>query len=276
VIATNLAGSTNASALVTVTTKPKLIITEVLAGQAAPTTGHMDFWELSNLDDRPVNLRGYRYDDSSQSFAVSHVIGGNVIIQPGESIVFIEATAATVNTAITNFRAWWGTNLPTGLQIVAWTNGGAGLSQTSDAVNFWNAAATDNTDTIASVSFASAVAGRSFVYNPESLPIGGVMNILGTNGWNAAWAATQSSDIGSPGRIVDPLVLTATSGSGQINVTWPSTVGRGYALDLKPGLATPTWSPLTNVTAIGTTTTVTLPADAEQGLYRGRVIIPIP
>lgn len=277
VVASNLAGVTNVSAVVNVTTKPKLVITEILAGQAAPTTGHMDWWELTNLDDRAINLRGYRYDDSSQSFAVSHVIGQDVIIQPGESIVFIEAgPSGNIPVLKSNFLAWWGTNLPPGLQIIAWTNSGAGLAQSSDAVNFWNAAATDPSDTIASATYASAVVGTSFVYDPENPPVAGIMNKLATNGWNGAWAAVQSGDIGSPGYVVAPHRLTTTAGAGTVDISWDSTPGRAYAVDSKPSVLATNWTTVTNVTATGPATTVTLPAGDEQAVYRGRVIIPLP
>ena len=131
----------NASATVTVTPKPKLIITEVHS--SGNTAGQDDWWELTNFDDRAHNLRGYRFDDDSQSLASAITITNDVTIAPGESVVLFENSSAT-NRLPAQFRNWWGgTNLRDDLQIIIYKGSGISLSGSNgDGLYVWNAAAT--------------------------------------------------------------------------------------------------------------------------------------
>jgi beta-galactosidase len=87
VVLTNSAGSTNASAVLIVTPKPTLKITEAMSSESTNTStgdvsNHSDWWELSNLGNFPVNLQGYRFDDATFSLAAAFTITNNVTIQP--------------------------------------------------------------------------------------------------------------------------------------------------------------------------------------------------
>jgi hypothetical protein len=48
-----------------------------------------DWWELTSFDTYAVNLRGYRFNDSPARLKSAVVITNDVIIQPGESVLFI-------------------------------------------------------------------------------------------------------------------------------------------------------------------------------------------
>ena len=98
----NELGETNASATLTVTVRPRLKITEVMAYPAdAETTTHEDWFELTNEDIVPVQLQGYRFRDLS-SFASAFVIRRSLVIQPGESVIFVRTMSPAA------FRRWWG------------------------------------------------------------------------------------------------------------------------------------------------------------------------
>jgi hypothetical protein len=74
-----------------VTNRPRLLITEVHPTGSAV---QQDWWELTSFDSRPISLLGYRFDDDSRSLATAFVITQDVVIHPGQSIVFVESTAS--------------------------------------------------------------------------------------------------------------------------------------------------------------------------------------
>lgn len=274
VIAYNTVGTNAVSAVVMVTRKPLLIVTEVQSSEASPSAGHADWWELSNLDDHSVNLRGYRFDDGSQSIASAFAFTNDIIVRPGESIVFVQDISPE------QFRAWWGTNLAANVQVVTYPDISLGLGGGGDAINLWNPTATNNTDkiTFASFSAAHSPAGPTFVYQPDSnvgrLP--NILNFFATNGVNGAFAATNGLDIGSPGAIVEPLILNVAADAGEAVLSWASTPNRSYTVDYKDDVAAATWTVLTNVIATGTSTVVSDPGGPGARLYRGRVNVLIP
>ena len=271
----NSAGSTNASATLTVTPKPLLAITEVSSGQATneagSTLGHGDWWELTNLGDFPVDLRGYRFDDSTESLAAAYTITNEIFLQPGESLVLVEGMTDEA------FRAWWGPeNLPPGQRILGYSGGGLGLSGTSgDALNLWNAVATDKADKVAGVTFSAGTEGVSFVRDPESgIFWGNTTTGLATLGVNGAVAAAVNGDIGSPGTVIAPLRVASTWSNGELNLTWSSQAGRDYAVFVKPELFSGTWTAVTNLTATGSTTTATNVPAVSGNVFRVRVTLP--
>ena len=75
-------------------------ITEVMSN--ALTLGNMDWWELTNYGDAPIDITGWKVDDNSYSLvsAVSLVPSATgtepawSLIDPGESVVFMESAAA--------------------------------------------------------------------------------------------------------------------------------------------------------------------------------------
>ncbi|WP_028059842.1 hypothetical protein [Candidatus Solirubrobacter pratensis] len=74
-------------------------------------------------------------DDSSNAFGSAVALTGVSGIAPGESVIFTEGNAAAAFKA-----AWFGENVPTGLQIGSYSGSGVGLSTDGDAVNLFDAA----------------------------------------------------------------------------------------------------------------------------------------
>ncbi len=276
VIIANLAGTNAAPASVTITPKPKLYVTEAHStGSSAPAPGGQDWWELTNLGGFPVGLRGCRFDDISGSLSTSLTFTNDITIQPGESIVLVE------NMPASQFRAWWG--LPDSVKVASYGGVSAlSFSSSGDGIFFWNAAATVDSDYICGVTFSSSTQTaprRSFVWDPDSpnaqQPLPGLLNVAAADGVNGA-STVSTGDIASPGRIVEPLRLTASPGAGGVALSWSSTSGRAYAIDFKNQITDPAWMILTNLVAASGTTVVVDATATPKRIYRGRVILPTP
>ncbi len=265
VLVSNLVGNTNLSATLTVTPKPNLVITEVMANAASGVGGHQDWWELSNLDTFAVNLRGYRFDDDSASLTAAYQITNDVTVVPGESIVFVE------NMTPDAFREWWGPqNLRAGLQIIPYVGASLGLGANGDAINFWNAAANTNTDRIAGVTFSASTRGVSFGYDPATQLFGG----LSAPTVNGAFAAAVNGDLGSPGVVVNqPRFATLNQDGNGLSLTFVTQPGRSYDIQYKDHLPDATWTTLTNVVATSNLLTITDPASLTSASRFYRVVL---
>ncbi|MGA3142742.1 MAG: CotH kinase family protein [Verrucomicrobiota bacterium] len=270
ILVTNLAGGTNASFVLTVTPKPNLVITEAMSSESKGTINstldHLDWWELTNLGDFPVNLQGYRFDDDHDSFSDADTLTNNVTIAPGESIILAEDMTPD------QFRTWWGPqNLPAQLQIITYPS--IGFSSSGDAVYLWNAAANSLTDTVASVTFPAATRGVSFGYDPVSNTFGG----LSVAGQSGAFVAAVNGDIGSPGAILNLPRFTSfnfNSASG-FNLSFVTQPNLNYRLEYKNDLAAPAWTTLTNFTAVSTLFLITDPvADTNSARFYRVVVTP--
>src|SRR5262245_28673885 len=107
----------------------QLAITEAMSS----ATSGPDFWELTNFGTNTINLTGYKWRDSS--FTVANADSSpfeQLSIGPWESIIFVENKITAEQ-----FRDWWGTTLPAGLQIIPYVYAGKGLSQDGDSVRLW-------------------------------------------------------------------------------------------------------------------------------------------
>jgi hypothetical protein len=239
VIASNTVGTATNTALLTVRPKPDLRITEVQSAEAAsPGVPTGDWWELTSFEAAPVNLAGWRFNDSGGGLADPFVLTNSLTIAPGESIVFVE------NLTPAEFQNWWGaTNLPAGLQIVSYHGSGLSFAATGDGVRLWNDVATDPADTIASADFGSSTPGLTFNYDPLSAAFG-VQSRLGVNG---VFQAASAPDIGSPGRILAPLAapsLRLNVAAGQVQISFQASTGRRYSLESRSGLGPDSpWEP---------------------------------
>lgn len=264
VIARNSLGSVTNQFQVTITPPPQLVITEVMSSSSTNAAGHEDFWELTNLGTFPVPLKGYRFDDSSETLDEAFVITNDLVIEPGESVIFVEAMTAR------EFRDWWGdANLLPDLKIVTYR--GNGLSSNGDAVNLWNAAAADDSDRVASAVFSSATSGVSFGFNPDTREFGA----LSTAGTRGAITAASGGDIGSPG-VIRPTVIparvrisSATRTGGNLRITWNSEAGKNYQIQardsLNPGAA---WTTIETVPGQAGSTSRDLPIAAGDRYVR--------
>jgi hypothetical protein len=277
-IASNSVGTNLASATLTVGPKPRLLITEVQPSGSGES-GHADWWELTSFDSRAFNLKGWRWDDSSHSLAPgnAYVFTNDIFIHPGETMIFVE------NISASGFRAWWGPNLPAGLQINTYIGGGLGLSQTADEVNLWNAVTlvgNELTERICGVNFAASFTNSTLVYDPENPPVAGVFSVFSTNtiagaAANGIFQAAQLFSMGSPGYVIAPIRITSSlTEDGKIALSWNSAANRNYTVEYKTDIVATNWLTLTNLTATGPSATVTDPAGATSRFYRVGAVIP--
>ena len=270
VIVTNSVGGTNVSTVLNVTPKPNLVITEVMSGESADnsngdTSGHNDWFELSNFGDFPVNLSDYRIDDNSASINQTAKVNGPATIHPGESVVFVLAMTPQA------FRDWWGTNLPPSVQVISYNGSGEGLSGTGDEVHIWNAAATDNSDQVTAVGFGAGTVGNSFGFDLNYLDQSGFDGFtLTTAGVDGAFTAAVGGDIGSPGAVLNmPSLTKATITNGRFNLSWVSQPNWNYTIQYKTNLTDLNWNTLTNIKS-GDTNVMNYfdPATSTQRYYR--------
>jgi len=237
VTASNASGTVSTSATLTVRLKPDLRITEVMS-QAAPSPGvpTADWWELTSFESQPVNLSGWRFNDSGGGLLDPYTNAGPLVIAPGESIIFAE------NLTTAEFGNWWGaSNLPANLQIINFSGTGLAFAAGGDGVRLWDNVTVDANDPVASVDFGAAIAGATFNYNPATQQFG-ELSQLGVNGVFTAGAAT---DIGSPGWITDrPIfpVLHITRTGTQVRIEFDAEAGRRYALEVREDVASGEWA----------------------------------
>jgi len=267
VIVSNTVGAATNTAALTVTFKPNIRVTEVMASQSTndvngSTANHGDWFELSNLGDFAVSLKNFRMDDSSALLASSVLITNDTTIAPGESVICIEVTGTnTPDTQIADFRTWWGLSNSTP-QVITYSGANVGLSATADGVTVWNAAASADADTINSVTIGASTRGVSFTADANGLNFDGAM--LSVAGVNGAYASPVGGDIGSPGFLTvivtppNPSQLTVTAFTPPTNsFTFSSQTGYHYAVQYNADLTTTNWITLTNITASGALQTFT-------------------
>lgn len=242
VVASNASGAVTNSAVLTVLGRPDIRFTEVSSARTILDPGFIDrngfgaedWWELTSFSPVPISLTGWRFDDSSANLGVAITItNANLVIQPGESIVFVERLTPE------QFRTWWGTNeLPAGLKIISYTGSGIGLSSAGDGLRLWNAEATANSDTIASVDFQAGEPGVSFNYDPDT-GLFGALSVDGVNGvYQAPGTLVGVTELGSPGRIragsvvlpPTPPVLSVERIGGSVRISFVAQGGRTYRL----------------------------------------------
>ncbi len=267
IIAKNAVGAVTNKFQVTVTPKPQLVITEVMSSSSTNVSGHQDWWELTNLGTSPANLKGLRFDDNSETLSSAFAFTNNVTLASGESVVFVEQMTPE------EFRDWWGSeHLLPGLKILTYR--GNGLSSVGDAVNVWNAAASEDSDKLASAVFSTATAGVTFGYNPET----GTFGELSIDGTNGAFTAASGGDVGSPGyirnsqRVFLPRIREITISGTNIRLRWSSQVGTRYQIQFKAQLGDATWTTEKEVAAAGDVTSSEQPLNTAAGQRFYRVV----
>jgi len=287
VIASNASGSVTHTVTLSVLGRPQIRITEVSSARTTLDPGFIDrvgfapedWWEITSFSSVPVSLTGWRFDDNSASLASAITLTDtNLVILPGESIVFVERLTAD------QFRTWWGaSNLPPGLKIVSYTGSGIGLSSGGDGLRLWNATATANADTIDGVDFPAGDPGISFNFDPDTREFG-KPSALDVHGTVQAVATLEGvKEWGSPGRIragdtVRPPTsprLAAVLAEGALRISLQAEASRTYRLQRR-NAADGSWSTVgasQTPTADGPISfTVPLPAEGEStGLFRVEV-----
>ncbi len=160
-----------------------LRVTEVMSSSG--TGGTNDWFEVTNYGSGAVDITGFRMDDNSFSFANSVLLNGITSIGAGESVIFVESTSSTFDTAA--FRTFWGGL--SGVQVGFYNGSGAGVSFSSggDGAVVFNASGTEAT---ARATFGAATTGSSFYF--DLAPNTGIVSTVGTIGTQVTFATTGS------------------------------------------------------------------------------------
>lgn len=189
-------------------------ITEVMSSSG--TGGTNDWFELTNFSGSAISLTGWRMDDNSFSITNSVELLGVTTIGAGESVVFIENTAADPNTTLNGFRSFWfGGSVPSGFQVGYYNGAGAGVgfSSTGDAVTLFNGPTPTGTE-VFRVTFPAATTGRSF---DNYLGASGAISTVSQIGVNGAFQSSNSlANIGSPGAVPEPSALGLLAVAGVV------------------------------------------------------------
>lgn len=222
--ASNVNGVVTSAADLTIDSKPLLRITEVQSSTApSPNVPSADWWELTNFENQPVDISGWRFNDASGDFTDSFRIPSGVVLQPGESIVLAEELTPT------QFRNWWGAGVPPRTQVIEYAGSGLSLAASGDSIRLWTGTATDLASVVARADFGAADSGITFNFNPTNNTFGQKSQI----GVNGVFRALASADIGSPGRInalPGPVTLKAVHDGFALRVQFQAQFGTRYRL----------------------------------------------
>lgn len=167
-------------------------ITEAMSSSG--TGGTADWFEVTNYGSSAVDISGWRMDDSSFAFANSVLLSGITSIAAGQSVIFIEGTAADV----AGFAFFWGGL--SGVSVGYYSGSGVGFSSAGDGVVLFNATGTETT---ARATFGAATTGSSFYFDlaPNNV---GIVSTVGAIGTQLTFATTGSVvNIGSLGTAID-------------------------------------------------------------------------
>ena len=191
---------------------PSLIVTEVMSNAVATgganSAGTGDWFELTNFGSSAITITGFKMDDNSNLFSSSVALNGITSIAAGESVVFIESSAAADATL---FKTLWGNS---SIQVGLYSGSGVGLSATADAVNIFDGAGS----LVTGATFNAATTGTSFYYNQGSFT-GNSTLLTAINVAGLAGAFTSSNGlIGSPGAIPEPSTYAALAGVGALGL----------------------------------------------------------
>ncbi|OAM51917.1 PEP-CTERM domain protein [Methylovorus sp. MM2] len=173
-----------------------IIISEVAPWSSGNSIVGADWFELTNTGNSSLSISGWKVDDSSNSFSAALALNGITNINAGQSVIFIEGTAATATTFVTT---WFGSNVPAGFAIGYYSGSGIGLSASGDALNIYNASGVLQ----ANVTFGNSDSTSPFQTFDNAAGLNNTavsqLSVLGVNG--AFKAANSASEIGSPGLI---------------------------------------------------------------------------
>lgn len=177
-----------------------LVISEVNA--AGSSSSYLaDWFELTNTDSLPLNISGWKIDDSSAAFGSAVGLRGVTSIAPGQSVVFAEgnATGTTDSTIQTNFiSAWFGGAAPAGFTMGFYGGSGVGMSTTAgDGVNIFDSGGASQ----ASVSFGATPTGSPLPTLDNLAGLSGTISTPSSNGVNGAFVSNSGTEVGSPGNL---------------------------------------------------------------------------
>ncbi len=166
-------------------------VTEVAPWSSGNSPVGADWFELTNFGPSAVNIAGWKVDDSSNSFASALALNGVTSIGAGQSVIFLEGSAATTATFASNWASG-------GTLVGYYSGSGIGLSTGGDAINIYNAAGTLQ----ANVAFGTSDAASPYQTFDNAAGLNSTtitqLSVVGVNG---AHATAAGMEIGSPGSI---------------------------------------------------------------------------
>lgn len=170
-----------------------IVISEVHPTGSSSGTYNEDWFELTNLGNAPINITGWRMDDSTGAFNLSAELIGVSVINPGQSVVFMETGSPA--TSFQEFTdAWFGPTVPGTFTIGSYDGSGVGLSSLGDGVFIFDSVG----NIVTQVSFGAAVLGTTF---DNAAGLSGGIGQLSQVGINGAFLSFNGQEIGSPGTI---------------------------------------------------------------------------
>lgn len=218
-----------------------------------------DYWELTNYGTNAIDLSGYQFADIDEVPRPLFPSGDPLTIASGESIVFVRSNVTT-NEA--QFRAWWGACVPAGVQMRFYP--APGFNANRESVIVYDALG----QVLDRVDFGEARNGVSFISNTNT----GVFGAFSQSGACGACQAEGADDIGSPGRVCEPVPLQLV----QQPVSQVGCLGKSVTLTVRAiGLPRPRYQWLFNEVSIpganGASYTITNSLPSHAGAYRVRV-----
>ncbi|HET6996978.1 MAG TPA: lamin tail domain-containing protein, partial [Solirubrobacterales bacterium] len=213
-----------------------MAVTEVAPWGSSDGAYKADWFELTNIGVKAVDLTGWKIDDDSASFASAVALSGVTSLAPGESAVFMEDDPDPTANMNAFKSQWFGGSPPVGFKIGTYSDSSTGLSAGGDQVHIFNAAGTR----VTGVAFGASTVGRTFdntaALGSATIPLPAI-STLSTAGVSGAF--TVGSETGSPGvaPVKTPVIVSEVApwGSGFSEYTadwWELTNTSGQALDL--------------------------------------------
>ncbi|MBT9463051.1 lamin tail domain-containing protein [Hydrogenophaga sp.] len=173
-------------------------ITEVAPWSSGNSVVSADWFELTNFGNAAVNIAGWKVDDSSNAFASAINLSGVSTIGAGQSVIFIEGSAATASSFRSN---WFGSPSFAGVVVGTYSGAGIGLGTGGDSLNIFNAAGALQ----ARVDFGASDASSPFQTFDNSAGLNNVLlGTLSTAGTNGAFVIASGLEIGSPSLVPEP------------------------------------------------------------------------
>ena len=263
ITASNSLGVAGATATLALQEKPRLRITEALPLNCGTTD--VDWWELTNIGGQPVNLCGYRWDDSPGNIGGGPTITNEIIIEPGESVIFLQQK---IDPAA--FITLWGAvNLPAKIKIIQFSANS--LLEDGDEITIWNPTATEDSDFIDSVVFSTAPLGASLWFDREICAESefGLPSIPGQGG---AFRSARDCDVGSPGwtRWTQPRFLNVQREASGVRLQWEAQPGSRIRIEHAQSLhqADTVWELVGDFSALNSRNDTLTPHNNDKGFYR--------
>jgi uncharacterized protein YjiK len=186
----------------------RVAVAEVAPWSSGDSPVAADWFELTNTGTGPIDLSGWKADDSHNNPGGSAQLEGVPTLAPGQSAVFIQGDPSVVAA----FEAdWFAGGLPSGVQI-GYYESEDGLSTGGDQVFVYNSL----DQTMAGVEFGASPGTAPFTTfeNPQGLGSGSgavpLLTTMAAAGVNGAVAVDGNAEVGSPGTAVVPTPVAVT------------------------------------------------------------------